>query len=144
MANRIKEKIRKLEMLRDNLDKEANVIISKHKKDIVRLNINQMIDGYGNDNADLFNKQKRYKGIYALGYGKTGLYDFFETGAFIQGLFAEVSNNGIIIDSKGKGTGDKLFFFNEYTNLFGLNDDSMKKLRDIILPELRAYLKSKL
>lgn len=131
-------------MLRDNLNKETNVVISKHKKDIVRLNINQMIDGYGSDNKNLFNKQKEYKGTYAPGYGKSGLYDFFETGSFIRGMFAEVTKDSILVDSKGKGSGDKLFFFDQYTNLFGLNDDSMKKLRDLILPELRAYLKSKL
>lgn len=144
MANRIKAKIKKLEALRDNLNKETNFIMAKHKKDIVRLNINQMIDGYGSDNKNLFNKQPEYKGTYAPGYGKTGLYDFFVTGEFIRGMFAEVNKNGIFVDSKGKGSGDKLFFFENYTNLFGLNDDSIKKLRELILPELRSYLKSKL
>ena len=144
MANRIKEKIKKLEDLRDKLNKETTSVIAKHKRDIVRLNINQMIDGYGSDNKQLFNKQPEFDGVYAPGYGKNGLYDFYETGTFIRGMFAEVNKNGIFVDSRGKGTGDKLFFFENYTNLSGLDDDSMKKLRELILPELRTYLKSKL
>lgn len=144
MANRIKEKIRKLEYLRDNIQKETSVILKRHEKDIVRLNINQMIDGYGNDNKDLFNVRPEFDGVYAPGYKKQGLYNFYETGVFIRGMFADVRNNEIFVDSTGKGSGEKSLFFAGYTNLFGLNDYSMKRLRDIILPELRAYLKSKL
>jgi hypothetical protein len=144
MANRIKQKIRRLELIRDNLNKDASFIISKHKKDIVLLNYNQMRDGYGSDGRELFNEIRQYDGVYNGGYKKSGLYDFFETGVFKRGLFAEVKGNGIFIDSNGKGTGDKLFFFDNYTNLFGLNEDSRKLLRDKIMPELRAYLKSKL
>jgi hypothetical protein len=144
MANRIQAKIRKLESLRDNLNKETSYVLSKYKKEIVRLNKNQMIDGYGSDNKDLFNVLRQYDGIYNRDYKKTGLYDFFETGVFIRGLFAEVNNNKIFVDSTGKGTGDKSLFFAGYTNMFGLNDYSMKKLRSLIMPELRKYLKSKL
>jgi hypothetical protein len=144
MANRIKQKIRRLELIRDNLNKDASFIISKHKKDIVLLNYNQMRDGYGSDGRELFNEIRQYDGVYNGGYKKSGLYDFFETGVFKRGLFAEVKGNEIFIDSNGKGTGDKLFFFDNYTNLFGLNEDSRKLLRDKIMPELRAYLKSKL
>jgi len=144
MAIRVKQKIRKLELIRDNLRVDTNRILNKHKAEIVRLNYNQMIDGYGSDDRQLFNKQKEYKGTYALGWGKSGLYDFYETGAFKRGLFAEINKNGIFVDSTGKGTGDKLFFFEQYTNLFGLNSDSMDKLRAIIMPELRRYLKSRL
>lgn len=144
MANRIKEKIRKLEAIRDNLNKDAISVISKHKADIVRLNKNQFTDGYGNDGKDLFNILKQFDGVYAPGYKKSGLYDFFETGSFIRGLFADVRNNKIFVDSTGKGIGEKSLFFAGYTNLFGLNDDSMKKLRAIIMPELREYLKRRL
>lgn len=144
MANRIKEKIRKLEFIRDNLKAETSKILQKHERDIVRLNINQMIDGYGSDDKNLFNVLSKYDGIYNRGYKKTGLYDFFETGQFIRGLFAKVQGNNIFVDSTGKGTGDKSLFFAGYTNLFGLNDDSMNKLRALIMPELKEYLKSKL
>jgi len=144
MPNRIKQKIRKLEFIRDNLNKGASDIISKHKADIVRLNKNQFTDGYGSDGRDLFNALRRFDGVYAPGYKKSGLYDFFETGTFIKGLFAEVRNNEIFVDSTGKGSGEKSLFFAGYNNLFGLNEDSMKKLRAIIMPELQAYLKRKL
>lgn len=144
MANRIKEKIRKLEFIRDNLKGETSKILQKHERDIVRLNVNQMIDGYGSDDKNLFNVLSQYDGIYNRGYKKSGLYDFFETGQFIRGLFAKVQGNNIFVDSTGKGTGDKSLFFAGYTNLFGLNDDSMNKLRALIMPELKEYLKSKL
>lgn len=144
MANRIPNKIKKLEAIRDNLSKDALFIISKHKKDIVRLNKNQFTDGYGSDGKDLFNVLRQYEGVYKQGYKKSGLYDFFETGAFIRGLFAEVNKEEITVDSRGKGTGEKSLFFAGYTNLFGLNDDSMKKLRALILPELKEYLKRRL
>lgn len=144
MANRIKEKIRKLEAIRDNLNKDAISVILKHKADIVRLNKNQFTDGYGSDGKDLFNVLRQFDGVYAPGYKKSGLYDFFETGTFIRGLFADVRNNEIFVDSTGKGSGEKSLFFAGYTNLFGLNEDSMKKLRAIIMPELREYLKRRL
>lgn len=144
MANRIKEKIRKLEAIRDNLNKDAITVILKHKADIVRLNKNQFTDGYGSDGKDLFNVLRQFDGVYAPGYKKSGLYDFFETGTFIRGLFADVRNNEIFVDSTGKGSGEKSLFFAGYTNLFGLNEDSMKKLRAIIMPELREYLKRRL
>lgn len=144
MANRIKEKIRKLEAIRDNLNKDAITVILKHKADIVRLNKNQFTDGYGSDGKDLFNVLRQFDGVYAPGYKKSGLYDFFETGTFIRGLFADVRNNEIFVDSTGKGSGEKSLFFAGYTNLFGLNEDSMKKLRAIIMPGLREYLKRRL
>lgn len=144
MANRIKEKIRKLEAIRDNLNKDAITVVLKHKADIVRLNKNQFTDGYGSDGKDLFNVLRQFDGVYAPGYKKSGLYDFFETGNFIRGLFADVRNNKIFVDSTGKGSGEKSLFFAGYTNLFGLNEDSMKKLRAIIMPELREYLKRRL
>lgn len=144
MANRIKDKIRKLEFLRDNLQGEASKIVKKHERDIVRLNINQMIDGRGSDGKELFNVLQQYTGTYRRGYKKSGLYDFFETGQFLRGMFAEVNQNGVKIDSTGKGSGEKSLFFAGYTNLFGLDDYSRKLLRDKIMPELKAYLKTKL
>jgi len=144
MAIRVKQKIRKLELIRDNLKSDTNKILNRHKKEIIELNKSQMIDGYGSDNRDLFNALRQYDGVYNPGYKKSGLYDFYETGAFIRGLFADIRNNEIFIDSTGKGSGDKSLFFAGYTNLFGLNSDSMQKLRGIIMPELKAYLKSRL
>lgn len=144
MANRIQQKIRKLEFIRDNLQSEANKIVKKYERDIVRLNINQMIDGIGSDGKELFNVLPQFTGTYRRGYKKSGLYNFFETGQFIRGMFAEVNGNDIKIDSRGKGNGEKSLFINSYTNLFGLDDYSRKLFRDKIMPELRVYLKSKL
>lgn len=144
MAIRVKQKIRKLELIRDNLKSDTNKILNRHKREIIELNKSQMIDGYGSDNRDLFNVLRQYDGVYNPGYKKSGLYNFYETGDFMRGLFAEIRNNEIFIDSRGKGSGEKSLFFAGYTNLFGLNSDSMQKLRAIIMPELKAYLKSRL
>lgn len=144
MAIRVKEKIRKLEAIKNSLKSESVKIIRRHEKEIVQLNKTQMIDGYGSDDRSLFNVLRQYDGVYNRGYKKSGLYDFHETGAFLRGMFAKVSINGIFIDSTGKGSGEKSLFITSYTNLFGLNSDSIKKLRERIKPELRAYLKSRL
>jgi len=144
MAIRVKQKIRKLELIRDNLKSDTNKILNRHKREIIELNKSQMIDGYGSDNRDLFNVLRQYDGVYAQGYKKSGLYNFYETGAFMRGLFSDIRNNEIFVDSRGKGSGDKSLFFAGYTNLFGLNSDSMKKLRIIILPERKEALKRRL
>jgi hypothetical protein len=139
----IKDKIRKLEYIRDNMYKESDRILKKYEKDITQLNYNQMSDGIGSDNKPLFNVLTQYTGSYRSSYKKEGLYDFFETGAFKKGLFAIISNNTAIVDSTGKGSGEKSLFFSSYTNIFGLDDYSVDLLRKKIMPELRAYLKSK-
>lgn len=144
MAIRVKQKIRKLELIRDNIKSDTGKILNRHKREIIQLNKSQMIDGYGSDNKNLFNALRQYDGVYNPGYKKSGLYDFYETGTFMRGLFAEIKGNEIFVDSTGKSTGDKSLFFAGYTNLFGLNQDSMQKLRVIIMPELRQYLKSRL
>lgn len=102
-----------------------------------------MIDGYGSDDKNLFNVHSEYRGVYHRGYKKSGLYDFFETGVFKRGLFATIKNNEAIIDSRGKGTGDKRIFFDGYTNLFGLNNYSKDKLRKLIAPELKRIIYEK-
>lgn len=126
--------------MRDNVKKETSNILQKHEGDIVRLNYNQMIDGYGNDDRYLFNSLREYDGVYAPDYKKQGLYDFFETGQFKRGLFATVKNNIITVDSTGKGTGEKKLFFDSYANLFGLNTDSKTKLKNLIQEEVRNFI----
>lgn len=143
MANRIQQKIRKLESIRNSLNKTADQVLNKYKKEIVNLNYNQMIDGYGSDGKDLFNIQREYRGVYHEGYKKQGLYDFFETGAFKRGLFAVIKNNEAVIDSRGKGTGEKKLFFDGYNNLFGLNSYSKQQIRRLVAPELRRIIYEK-
>lgn len=143
MPSRIQIKIRKLEAIRDNLQKETGVVLNKYKPQIINLNKNQFSDGYGSDNRYLFNVLREYDGVYAPGYKKQGLYDFYETGAFIRGLFVTVNKNAFKVDSNGKGSGDKAVFFAGYTNLFGLNDDSMGKLRKLLMNDLKKIIKEK-
>lgn len=140
MGQAIRNKIKKLEYIRGNVKKETTNILNNHEADIVRLNYLQMIDGYGSDDKDLFNVRPEFDGVYAPGYKKMGLYDFFVTGKFKRGLFATVKDNIITVDSTGKGSGEKSLFFAGYTNLFGLNSDSKRKLANIIKKEVQEFI----
>jgi len=140
MGTAIRNKIKRLSYIRDNVKKELNVVLQNHDADIVRLNYLQMIDGYGSDGKNLFNTQRQYQGVYRPGYKKQGLYDFFVTGQFKRGLFTTVKDRLITVDSTGKGTGEKSLFFAGYTNLFGLNDDSERKLRRIIQQDIQNFI----
>jgi len=140
MGTAIRNKIKKLEYIRNNVKKELTVVLNDHEADIVRLNYLQMIDGYGSDDKRLFNTQRQFTGTYRPGGRKQGLYDFFVTGQFKRGLFATVKDGLITVDSNGKGTGEKSLFFAGYTNLFGLNNDSMAKLRRIIQQDIQNFI----
>lgn len=147
MATTIRDKIRKLESVRSKIYNIQGQIIMSNSARIINLQKNQFTDGYGSNDAPLFNRDPRFKGEYAKGYKKQGLYDFFETGSFVRGLFVKVSGDKdrIIIDSTGKGSGEKSLFFAGYTNLFGLDTESRRILnQDIILPELKKFLKQNL
>jgi hypothetical protein len=140
MGTAIRNKIKRLSYIRDNVKKELDVVLQNHDADIVRLNYLQMIDGYGSDGKNLFNSQRQFDGVYAPGYKKQGLYDFFVTGQFKRGLFSTVKDGLITVDSTGKGSGEKSLFFAGYTNLFGLNDDSNRKLRRIIQQDIQNFI----
>lgn len=144
MGTSIRNKIKRLEYIRTNVKKETSKIMQNHEQEIINLNYAQMRDGYGSDNKDLFNVRPEYDGVYSPNSRKQGLYDFFVTGEFKRGLFATVKDGNIIVDSRGKGSGEKLLFFNSYVNLFGLNDDSKAKLRRIIEQEIKNFIKSKI
>lgn len=156
MANRIPQKIRKLELLRDNLESEVNKIVKKYEKDIINLNALQMEEGMGADGLGLVNENPIFTGRYqlltqllsddAIAPKTAGeRYNFVWHGDFMSGMYVYFEPNGQYkIFSNGMGTGSKLDFFKGYKNLFGLNEHSRKLLREKIMPELRAYLKSKL
>lgn len=158
MAIRIKQKIKKLEYIRDNLRGETNKILQRHEKDIVRLNAMQLEHGIGSDGKKLINSNKKYSGRYTYFTQQIALYEqpiapkvegslynFAWNGDFLSGMYVDFKQKGdYSIFSTGMGTGNKLKFFNGYNNLFGLNDDSKQKLRALIMDEVRAYLKSKL
>ncbi len=143
MSVTIKDKIKRLKAVKGKINGEYSKIIRRNSVAIINLQKNQFTDGYGNDGKDLFNVDLRFNGFYSPGYKKQGRYDFFETGAFIRGLFVkEGPNREIFINSTGKGSGEKSLFFAGYTNLFGLNYESMLILNNkIIMPELRRFLK---
>lgn len=140
MGTAIRNKIKKLSYIRDNVKKELNVVLQNHDADIVRLNYLQMIDGYGSDGKNLFNVRPEFDGVYGADSQKQGLYDFFVTGQFKRGLFATVKDGLITVDSTGKGSGEKSLFFAGYTNLFGLNEDSERKLRRIIQKDIQNFI----
>lgn len=140
----IQEKIKACDYVIANMLSEQARIVKRNEKKIIRLNINQFIDGYGSDDKSLFNARPEYDGVYAPDYKKSGLYDFFETGAFIRNMYIylEPDNTTLFIDSSGKGSGEKSLFFAGYTNLFGLDSKSEEILNyQIILPELLQWIK---
>lgn len=139
----IRDYLNKAKFVRDNIVKETERIVYDNEDKITNLNKNQFTDGYGSDDKDLFNLRPEYDGIYSPGYKKQGLYNFYETGLFIRGLFVEfhASKLTITIDSSGKGTGEKSLFITSYTNLFGLDTVNSRILNNqIIAPELNLFI----
>lgn len=158
MANRIKDKIRKLEAIRDNFQKEAIKSANKFEKEIIRLNASQFEQGKGSDGQRLVNSNPLFSGRYTLltqiiaqtkptVAPKTAgnIYNFAWTGDFLSGMYVDFKPDGkYTIFSNGMGTGDKLSFFKGYNNLFGLTDENKQIIIDKIKEDLRKYLRSKL
>jgi hypothetical protein len=139
----IRDYLNKAKFVRDNIIKETERIVYDNEKKIVNLNKNQFTDGYGSNDKGLFTVLRQYKGFYSTGYKKHGLYDFYETGVFVRGLFVNFNESKltITIDSSGKGNGEKALFINSYTNLFGLDSINTVVLNDkIIMPELNLFI----
>lgn len=158
MANRIKEKIRKLEAIRDNLKKESINIAHRYEKEIIRLNAYQFENGMGSDGGGLKNSNPLFSGRYKLltqliasnepvVAPKTAgqLYNFAWNGDFLSGMYVDFDKDGRYkIFSTGMGTGGKLAFFKGYNNLFGLTSQNERKISDMIKHDLRKYLRSRL
>lgn len=132
----------------DKLDfnKVVETTMYESEKDIIYLNVEQMQDGKGSDDAMLKNNiegGKKYKGKYTeltaeiaskenpiLSKGKGDLYNFGYTGDFLNNMQLEVTNLEYKIFSTGTGIGDKQAFFDGYKNMFGLNKESRAELID--------------
>lgn len=140
----IKDYINNLNKVKAGIYTEQERIVLKNQKKITNLNKKQFTDGYGENGLDLVNVLSGFSGYYASGYKKSGLYDFYETGAFIRGLRVVMSadKNSFTITSSGQGSGKKSLFFTSYTNLYGLDDKNANFVNySIIAPELMIYLK---
>jgi hypothetical protein len=139
----IHDYLTKAKFVKDNVKTQTEKIVQKNEKLIIQLNINQFVDGYGSDDKRLFNVRPEYDGVYAPEYKKQGLYNFWETGAFIKGMKIDFGKNinDIRIYSTGTGTGEKSLFFAGYTNLFGLDSKSRELLnKNIMLPKLQEFI----
>lgn len=156
MAIRVKQKIRKLQAIKNGLIAESVRIGLKYENEIIRLNTGQFENGTGSDNKRLVNSNPIFKGRYSL-YTQIiakntvapknagDLYNFAWTGDFLSGMYVDFKNNGTYsIFSNGMGTAEKLSFFKGYNNLFGLTDKNEKIIRDKIRVDLKKYLKSRL
>jgi len=140
----INDKIKACDYVIANMLSEQARIIKRNEKNIINLNKGQFIDGFGSDNKPLFNVLRQYTGVYRQGYKKQGLYNFFETGTFLNNMYVylEPNKTTLLIDSSGKGSGEKSLFFAGYNNLFGLDKESERILNyEIILPELTQWIK---
>ena len=146
--------IKQVQNAQNGLLAESEAIVVRNEDKITNLNKNQFTDGYGSDDKGLFNQDRTFSGRYTPFTNKLNpaksvgeLYDFFETGAFIQGLFLKMSSDKLSfsINSTGTGTGDKALFFSGYTNLFGLDSKNSEIVNyQIVLPEILDYLNTKM
>lgn len=140
----IKDYIKKCEYVKANLLGEQERIILKNENKIVNLNVSQFEDGIGSNDLFLINSNRIYSGYYRQGEKQGQLYDFFETGDFLNGLNIQMQQDLTKFDifSTGTGSGDKKDFFDGYKNLFGLTDENKRVLnQDIIYPEIMTFIK---
>jgi hypothetical protein len=124
------------------LDEQARIVYKNEEK-ITVLNKMQFIDGFGSDDKELFNRNPIFTGFYRSGELIGRRYDFFDTGRFINGMQARLfQRDKLDIFSTGTDTtADKYDFFTGYTNLFGLDTESMRILNyEIIYPELIKWI----
>lgn len=139
----IQDKIKACDYLINNILNEQERIVYANEKRITTLNKMQFIDGFGSDDKVLFNRNPIFTGRYKSGELRGQLYDFFDTGKFINGLFVTLKNKeSLSIFSTGTDTtADKFDFFAGYTNLFGLDKESQRILNyEIIKPDLDQFI----
>lgn len=140
----INDKIKACDYVINNMLDEQERIVYKNENKITTLNKMQFIDGFGSDDKELFNSNPIFSGFYRSGELIGKRYDFFDTGAFIRGMHIKLFNNTQlnIFSTGADTTADKSDFFNAYTNLYGLDTESMRILQyEIILPELLTWIK---
>ena len=140
----IQDKINACDFVINGILSEQERIVYKNEDKIISLNKMQFIDGFGSDDKELFNTNRRFTGFYRSGELIGKRYDFFDTGAFYKGMGIKLFNESQLnIFSTGiNTTPDKYDFFSGYKNLFGLDSESMRILQyEIILPELLTWIK---
>lgn len=145
MTNRLK-KINENTIRRDVFDE-----IFKLEDKIIDFQIAQIDDHEGSDDNDLSRKSgqdslyKKRTQWYAdnnIPYPsltkkqESTRYNFVWGGDFINNFKIKRQNKGIEIYSTGTGAGDKLRFFQDYQNMFGLNTYHS----EIILNEVMYYV----
>jgi hypothetical protein len=139
----INDKIKACDYVIANMLSEQERIVYANEDKITTLNKMQFIDGFGSDDKELFNRNPVFTGFYRSGELIGKRYDFFDTGRFINGmhvkLFDEIKLD--IFSTGADTTADKGDFFSGYTNLYGLDTESMRILQyEIILPELMKFI----
>jgi len=140
----IQDKINACDFVINGILSEQERIVYKNEDKITTLNKMQFIDGFGSDDKELFNRNPIFTGFYRSGELIGKRYDFFDTGRFINGLQVRLfQQDKLDIFSTGiNTTANKYDFFSGYTNLFGLDTESMRILNyEIILPELLTWIK---
>jgi len=137
--------IQKAKSVRDSILDEQERIVMANELRIIKMNTKKIEDGKGSDGGDLINTNRKFTGIYknVSGQTKSGLYDFFETGAFFTGFQVDLNSplTKANVFSTGTGSGEKADFFKGYKNIFGLDSQQQIELNyNIILPELNKFI----
>jgi len=146
MPTTINDYIKKCQFVAAEMLNEQERIVLANEDKIISLNVDAFQDGVGSDGKDLFNSNEKYTGIYknVPGQTKSGLYNFFETGAFLSNMQIDLQPSLTKFDifSTGTGSGDKALFFSGYNNLFGLTNENEKIVNyEIIYPSLMQFIK---
>lgn len=146
----INDLLKNLKFVQQELLNETQNIVYKKERQIISLNVQKLEDGQGADGNTLKNTNRIFTGRYSFYTNlqnpnkRAGeLYNFFDTGDFLNNMQVEVLPNltQIKIFSTGTGANEKALFFKGYTNLFGLDKTDTNKLNyEIILPELQNFI----
>lgn len=87
-----------------------------------------------------YGRRKKRRG----GIAPEGMVDLRDTGAFQEGIRAQIVNDGIFLDSVDKKRDDLVEKYGE--DIFGLNEDSLGIYRQILTPvinfEVQRYIDS--
>jgi len=134
-----------------NVEKTVNSIVRKNKKEIIKLNKDNLDKGLNSEDL-LVGSYSTYTQAWAFRKGKEANtlkiaganYNFNWTGKFIKGIFITYENNKIKFFSKGMGLTSKTRFITN-NNLLGVSKKGAKVINnDIIQPNLQDSFKNHL
>lgn len=154
-----KEAIKRAENLSpERVTKQLFQEIRRIEDFLIDLNILQIQEHKDSFDNTLENSNQFYTGFYSQATAAIAQrenprkpktagqpYNFEWSGDFIDSFLIDIQNETISLNSTGTGSGDKAFFFEGYTNLFGLTDDNLSKVvKEKLLPFFIDFFRKEL